>query len=383
MIKFSGYQYILFGAYTSKTNFSSIADFRKEVAEKFKKIPFERKAVQNMIKEMIESQPIKDEIGQSEARQILLAQDLKRIINSINNYKISNHRKMLEEHFKLIRKNLEKFSLESEAEMFIVNNFPTPFDTMEWDAAFFEETEKEAFNISPGIYIKEDKIIPYFSTYRLSHELIHTIIGSSGENVLTGLARGFEDGICDVFGSLYLFSGVGGYKMAESTIIQDRFGYWPNRQFPELYRENLIQGLLFYKEFGLDGIVELIRRGRKFIKEVETKIINGDINIKNMKGGYWDENLTKVSNKLLMYPKSLVCSPLARYIAGLIKPGINITKMIKDNNLNLKDTKNAIKELQERLFLIVLNKNKNEIEYDDTKLYVNSGALRYELYPNF
>lgn len=64
---------------------------------------------------------------------------------------------------------------------------------MQWDAGFFEETEKIAFGIEPGVYVRNDSILPYYTTYRVAHEMLHVVMGKLGRNVTTGLARGFEE----------------------------------------------------------------------------------------------------------------------------------------------------------------------------------------------
>jgi hypothetical protein len=250
---------------------------------------------------------------------------------------------------------------------------------MFWDAAFFEETERDAFGIIPGIYLRKDKISPFYTSYRMAHEFVHVIAGRLGVNVPTGLARGLEDGICDLVGSLFLGSHVLGSDLCLNLAIYDRNGFWPEKQFWELYRENLQQAFICYKHVGLNGIVDTIKRGRKGIKEAEKLCLAGRYGEISSVKGYWISGLDEICDFLIGMPRSLVVSPLARYIAELVKPDSDIEQLITDNNLLETDAKGALQELQERVYLIVVTPDRKKVQYDDSKLYIDTGALRYEI----
>ena len=62
----------------------------------------------------------------------------------------------------------------------------------------------------------------------------------------------------------------------------------------------------------------------------------------------------------------------AYYLAKKIEIGLPIAKILKDWNIEPKDGKKALRELQSRVYLVLINKNK--IVSDETKTFSDCNA---------
>jgi hypothetical protein len=371
--------YLTAGTYFNRCSFSRLADFRSAVGHYFENLAFERETVEREIDELLEQFSNVDTIGQTEATMLLVAREMKAIKDRLSNVPIERPVERLQHDFAKLTEQLAHLGLgEEEVRLFIVDNFPRPFERMPWDAGFFEETERVSFGIEPGVYVKRSSILPFYSTYRVAHEMLHVVMGRLGANVKTGLARGLEEGLCDLVGSIFLGSEIFGWEICRNLVIYDRVGFWPDRQFLELYHETLRQALMIYKEYGLDGAVEIFRRGRVFCKDIERRVLTGDLDL-NIASGRWSREVNEIANLVLSMPRSLVVSPLAWYMSEFLKPGMSITELLKDHNLKDEEARKALRELQERVFLIVVGWDRDTVQYDDTKLYLDTKTLRYEI----
>jgi len=68
---------------------------------------------------------------------------------------------------------------------------------------------------------------------------------------------------------------------------------------------------------------------------------------------------------------------MARFIAEKLEIGKNIKEILKKHNINIMDGLEAVKELQQRVYLILLDGEK--VISNESNMFIKLGALRYEV----
>src|SRR3989338_10293109 len=135
--------------------------------------------------------------------------------------------------------------------------------------------------------------------------------------------------------------------------------------------------LVLYNLVGMEGLFDLIRKGRNEIRKVEELILSNNFNKIKLKKGLFTEEMNEISSELLVKPRYLIVSPLAYLIAEKVKANSNLNKIIDELNLEPKQAKKALKELQERVFMVT--SDKGVVISDSSKLYLRTNTLKYEI----
>ncbi|MFH1331742.1 MAG: hypothetical protein ABIH63_00465 [archaeon] len=378
-MKNNGLNYFLAATYLSECSFSNYTHFLNRFSKEFDGL-VNSKEVQKKLNSLISKLSKNNgKIGQVKAQNLLYVQDLIKIKENLEQLDFkSDVQKLIDDDYKKIKDLVIKNKLSKKfPEYFIVENFPTPFENMEWTAAFFEEPEEKLYGIKKGVYLKRKYVKPFLSSFILAHELVHILIGyNSPGKYKGGISRGLEDGICDLYGSMYLISRIMDPKIAKNIMLYSYYSYNKEQRFSDLYMENLRQAMVIYKHYGLQGITDLIRNGRKKILEIERLCLQGKYDQMQLKKGQWDRTLDELVNSLIAKPKNLVVSPLAYYLTGFNLANKDVDVIIKSLNLDKEEAQKSLKELQEKVFLLIVNKGR--IDADSSKLYLETGALRYE-----
>lgn len=105
--------------------------------------------------------------------------------------------------------------------------------------------------------------------------------------------------------------------------------------------------------------------------------MKGDFNLELSTGG-WDEKLTKLLDYLLSgYLRNIVVSPLAKYLSTKVSIGDSVLSVIKDYNIDKKQGYEALHELQNNVFVLLINENEFIDYYDDWI----AEYLRYKVWP--
>jgi hypothetical protein len=145
--------------------------------------------------------------------------------------------------------------------------------------------------------------------------------------------------------------------------------YW------DIYRDYLRQGAYIYHRFGFDGIRELILGGRDIIKKVERQLLKGIWDL-DLPSGNWDKKLDCVLDYLLStFIRNLVVSPLAKYLSAYISVGDTVSGILREHNIDRTQGRRAIYELQNKVFVLLINE-KGTIDYYDDWI---SEHLRYKI----
>jgi len=370
---------ILRGAlYSSKLCCASVDDLYERLEPIFKRIDYDKKCVISKLAELVEESSSYSAINSENTMNILIANDLKTIINTIKKIKVEEPERELQNHYKMFIKNLIEHNIDLSFNSFrIVDDFPPPYHKQNFWAMNFDVYDEKEFNIPIGIALKRDFISPMFSTVLLAHELVHAAFGTKHTPYL---ARGLEDGVSDFVGYLFLSYNVIGPEISKNSLINSRF-FFPPEQDSEIYIENIRQAMILYKLYGLEGIFEILRlgvmNGRTAIKRIEKNCILGDYSNLGLPRGDWKDDLINFCHYIIGFTRSLVVSPLAYYLAEKIEIGLPIARILKDWNIEPKDGKKALRELQSRVYLVLINKDM--IVSDETKIFLASNCLRYEI----
>ena len=320
-------------------------------------------------------------IDQSAAASILIARDLEAVEKTTRMYiKDEDLREdYLHVNFEKLKKLFEEHGIDiGDINFSVVDKFPEPYHEMNFWAMNYDTDDEQTLGIPRGVCLKREYLMPMYSVVLMAHELIHVAIGKVNENLL---ARGFEEGLCDLFGSLYLCSQLIPQEICENMLKNSRLSY-PREQIRQVYTDALRQVLLLHENIGVNGLTEIIRKGnaegRGIIKKIEALCIEDKyqlipINNKGIK----DEGISKFARFYISFPTSLVVSPLAYLLSEKLSPSMKIESLLNENKIDLEEGKKAIRELQERVFLVVADNER--IIYDDTKAVLKNKMLRYEL----
>ncbi|MBA7470513.1 hypothetical protein ES707_05800 [subsurface metagenome] len=363
-------------AYLIKGQFADLGFFLKKVSNYIKESRIEKSNILYTVQSTIEY--LKNKSGpvtQESALKRLIADDLKKIVNMENSEKVIDTQEMLAAQYEDYKDILAKFGFNIKyPKIYFVDNFPKPYHTMQWSACSPDKEDEIKYGIKPGFYFRKDKLVPFKSSFILAHEIIHAIIAASDPFFI---GRGLEDGICDLVGSVLLGGRVIGFDICKNYLTYEYLSYH-NNQFSEIYLDYFRLATSLYLQFGFDGIFYLIKRGRQAIKKVESSCLSGTFNEINLPMGQWDLNVNRLVNFItLMYPRNMVVSPLAKFIAGFLKKGDSVRKIIAINNIDASQGEEAIRELQERVYLVLINGD--VIDYSEIEYLETNNFLRYEL----
>ena len=308
----NGIELLLASAHFSNCRFSNYNNFKDKITSLFNYTNIEVSYLKQNLLEQIENVKNKDIFDQNVAEKLLFLNDLLRISENVN--KIPNNilsDSMEKFHSKFVSL-LRKLGLEMKLPpIYIVDVFPVPYDKMPWSACAPDFEDYERYGITPGIYFKKDKMTPFQSHLVLAHELIHGAVANANPYLL---GRGLEEGLCDIVGSAYLCLSVFGYDLTLKMFEYKRLNF-PNDQFQETYYDFLKQTYFLLLNYGIDGLLYLIKEGREKIKEIENNLLKGQFNKINLPKGNYDKKLTNlVSHICLTYGRSLCVSPLALFI---------------------------------------------------------------------
>jgi hypothetical protein len=379
--RMDGLLYLRGAIFTTKTHFSRLLYFLNYVREDFVGLPFDYHFVVNKIDELIDRFSSSENFTKKDNIVYpLMADDLKLIRNSLelNRLTIENGSHFPEsllscrdESVQLLR-NL-RLSI-SPPEIFIVDNFPPPYDRASFAAMTSDRGDQELYGITPGIYFLKRSLCPIYSQFLLVHEIIHTVVGKiSPEN----LGRGLEEGLAEIVGSIYLGSHILGKEVTKTTFYHNRLGYGIE-QFWQLYLDYMRMATYIYNRFGMDGLAAMLREGRAKIKELESLCFQsryGDIKLPS--GNFLDDVTDLVTYIALTFSRDFVVSPLAFYVAQFIEEKDTVDIISTKSRLNPILVEDALRELQDRVFVLVTSKGR--VDMSDVKMLFSSDAIRYEI----
>jgi hypothetical protein len=238
-------------------------------------------------------------------------------------------------------------------------------------------SDQRAYGVTPGVYVRRDLLMPLYSPFLISHELVHAICGRKDSD---HLARGLEDGLADLFGSLHFGGKVIARPLCDEMLIQSR-NLFPQNQFWSIYGDSLKQALVLHDVVGFDGVIELLARanrdGRGVINDAEVALLRGSYGDLSHSSTAHEPTLLDFGRRYLSTPRCLVVSPLALFLAHHLHRDANITSLLSDLAVDEDAGRAALAELQQRVFLVFCEGDR--IWADETKRHLATLTLRYEL----
>jgi hypothetical protein len=373
----NAYNLITGGIHASSGTFSDYWELAKLINQRYGNLPYAIDAVRQRLHEDIDRmQALKIPMDQKSAFEYLLARDLARLDVELDQLPTPlEFEARLHNAYKVTLQTLRGLGLEfSEPSFRIVERFPEPYHEMDWVAFAPDKADQENFGIEPGVYLLEGELSPYYSELTLTHELVHAVIGIANPYLL---GRGLEEGIAELVGTLYIGLQLYSPRIVYNVFKHTRLGS-RSSQSNTLYLDYTRQAFLIYRHFGLNGIAQLIQKGREAIKEIEALCLSDNIDAISLATGNWNEQLTRLGEKLLLgFIPNLVVSPLAAYIAEFVNPERTVEEIAIAARVDIDSAQEALEELQHRTFTILLDKGK--ITYSDLSFITRTDSFRYEV----
>lgn len=372
------FQYLWGYIYKSECQFSNINSFANYLKNKYTGINSKPLLIERSLElvHCFETAINTKEINNAIALEYFVAQDLKSILKSIDLYPLANNKPDFESDLNKFSNQFKSINIDiKKPYVAIVEKFPSPYDKFSWAAFAPDKEDENNYGIKPGIYFKDNVWKPFYSSLLLSHELIHTIIAEPNPFLL---GRGLEEGFANLLGTLYL-----GYycvdKIAAKNYIKYQYlRYDPDSYLIQWYVNFLRQAYFIYSNFGLDGVLECIKKGRKFIKEVETLVSTGNFNKLNLPKGNFDKELNIFFQEVILCTiNTLNISPIAKYVSQFISVGDSIEDVSEKSKVNYAIVVNALDEIEKRTYLIVQSDGK--IFNSDVDIAIRAKYLRYEI----
>lgn len=256
--------------------------------------------------------------------------------------------------------------------IYYVDKFPEPYSLMDWTAFAPDAEDERMYGIKKGIYFLKSELVPVYSQILLAHEMIHYYLGKEGAEFL---GRGLEEGIAD-FLSLHLvcmkmYGKDTTYAQIENVKLSSSLG-----NYGKLYYDYFKITYFIYEVYGFSEIINLVRGGRKKIKEAEREIANleyfeiGAIN---------NEKIDEIGIFIRTFSEYLKLSPLAYFVLKKMGKAPMSFNVLKENlGLDESSMHSVINELQNEVYFI-LTDGKNRIDYSDCELYRHSKFLKYNI----
>lgn len=384
LTKLSGTACLYGAVYYIQGGFSRLLPFIEQFSEHLDRLPFDPSAVRLVLeKKCAQLEEFSGQVDQKIALQLLIARDLRQILNVLESDKLRNEivrelpfeenlRNCLSQGINLLR----QLGLElAKPDIFIVDAVPAPYDKAEYKALATDDDDLQQHGIRPGLYFVRHHLRPVYSRSLLLHEMIHPLAAQPNPFLL---GRGLEEGLAELVGSMYLSAKILGRELANNIFRYTRLKYGFD-QFWDLYLDYTRQAAYLYDRFGLDGIAAVLRGGRKRIKEVEGLLLRGRLEDLDLPAGNWDDDLTNIANSTTMtFCRNLVVSPLAKYLLPFVVKGKSISEILKTANAERDEGTAAIRELQSRVVLAVVTDDL-KISLSDAELLAGGSLVRYEI----
>jgi hypothetical protein len=265
------------------------------------------------------------EIGTNQdAAARLVAADLRRITDADFADLVANDTvtARLDRQGPVIQKRLQAAGLPvQDTPLSIVDVFPEPFHRFAWSAFAPDREDQENFGIEPGVYFRRDRLRPLYSEALFAHEVVHTVTGRVDPEIY---AMGLEEGIAEILGTCYGGLAVLHDATLRNILVHGRHGAQRDKLW-SVYLDHTRQAALLYREFGIDGLITLVRGGRAAIHDAEQAIMAGRHRELPLARGGWDERTTAlVDFACNAYLPSHVFAPLECLLALHARQGRTI-----------------------------------------------------------
>jgi hypothetical protein len=379
----NGEDYLLGLLYNVRGRFGRLGAFMRALPFDASALPYDAAPLRDAVDRTIAAaESRRGLIGREQAKMLVVAVELRQVRARMSDQETleslaSRHamRPVLEARLSDAVNLLREYGVVAGVtNVYIVDKFPEPYQDREYAVLAADAGDERSHGIAPGLYFLERGVRPYYSEFLVCHEVLHVVLGNKNPELL---AHGLEEGLAEVLGSIHLSRRVLGTELTRNIFVYNRLNdnYHP---LWEQYLDFARMAAYILQRYGLAGLLDLARRGRPIIKDVEGQLLQGsgrDLPIE--KGAVGPEDLDLVDYLFSLYPRSLVVSPLAYLVAPYALPGASTREVLGAANVAFEDGLEALEELENEFSLLGLRKDRSVVLWSDCPLYAPS--LRYKL----
>jgi hypothetical protein len=390
MSDFNGKTYLLSAIYHTRGSFSHLPRFLKQVIPYFCSLPYERAPVLEKVRQLRqEYATFQVPITQEEALKLMISRDLQAIEQVLLDDAIARSIDQRQDMSVVLRRVrdkavdlLQSMGVQIEPpEIVFVTELPFPYNQRGYSAFTADQGDKEKYHMHPGIYFPIKRLRPFYSEFLLVHEMIHAILGKTDPYLL---ARGLEEGLAELIGSMYLSSRILGKELTINLFIYNRLSS-DHQRFWESYLDATRMALLLHQRAGLQGILTLLTQGRRRLKQIEDYCLQMEFDKIDLPQGKTDPELTTIADFLtLAFQRNLVVSPLAKYLASYVQPGYTLKQILQDAQVEKDAGLNALSELENGVNLASYSSESDKsdariVNWSDCDRLSRGSTIRYEI----
>ncbi len=247
----------------------------------------------------------------------------------------------------------------------IVESYPDPYSHFNSMALAPDTTDQKKYGIENAFFFRRERLSPFPSPIVLAHEIVHRFVSDDGL-----LARGLEEGIAE-----FMAYFIAGPRIFPDVVIDNFF--ISRRVSPEkpskistLYTAYLRQAVWLYQQVGIDGLVEIINRGRSFIKATEVAVSKGTLEELSLPRSKPDiACLNRAQNLAYLFPEGEVVSAQAfQYVLSRYE------KMHVDSSA--EELLPILREIETSVYGVVVSES-GQVEFNDFRTLAKNRSFRY------
>lgn len=254
-----------------------------------------------------------------------------------------------------------------DAPLRIVEEFPEPFNRFAWSAFAPDLEDEQNFGITRGVYFRSDKLRPFYSEALFAHEVVHTVTGRVDPDVY---AMGLEEGIAEVLGTCFAGSSILSERVLANILVHGRHGIERPKLW-SVYLNHTRQASLLYDRFGLEGLAELIRRGRQAIHDAEHAVLTGRVEGLDLPRGKTEARTSRVLDfACRAYLSTHVFSPLECLLLLSVRKGMTVERICEEARVDLRTGEPVLERLGAESALFV--QDGNRVAYSNVERYLRA-----------
>lgn len=319
--------------------------------------PYELGALRSCAEEWLAGAPPEQSTAQAKALRILVAHDLRATIALARDARIRAKVDSEADPTETLSRNLSggmrilaRLGCEVDPPPIrIVDAYPAPYADLTGFALTLDEGDRLHYGVEPGVYFRNDRLRPTYSSFLLMHELAHVVLGTRSPLLLAGT---FEEGVAELVG-LYLSSRILGVHRARTLFCYNRLnhGYAP---IWDRYLDAARRAVLLVWYFGWRGLFALLRGGRESLAAADDAIHAGTYRALALpRSEVSESDRALLEEILLVRNKSSILSPLAVVIADRAQPGDTLAELAQQMSADRAELLPALEELQAHQLLML------------------------------
>ncbi|MCF6476537.1 hypothetical protein FAF44_50640 [Nonomuraea sp. MG754425] len=366
--------------YPAETRFSYLPRFAVDVRRRIAKAADRPELLRILAEQAEGGAPLASEEA---ARRALEARDLRAVLGVLRDERVSEEAVTEEGIVRDLHAVCEKgigllradgFAGLDPPAIHVVDAFPGPFAGRSASAAALtvDRDDTAEYGIREGVYFIRERLTPTYSSFLLTHELIHHALGRSGG---WHTAHGLEEGVCDLLGSVRLSQRLLGTALTRRLFILNRLSSGYHRLW-ERYLDGARQALAHLAVVGYPEFVRELAGGRPALHRIEAGLLDGISGRGALDPA--DAFTSLAVELLLLFPRAAVCGPAALRFAENALPGLTVREIGVRAGLTAELAARAAAELRDEHGLLYLRDDGIGVMDSEPALRYSRGWLRYD-----